>query len=75
MQVYQQLDFDVVPPDCNFIKNETLTQVFFPEFCKIVKDTYFAEHLRRAASSDMIVARFFCKTCCSLKWEIKGHQI
>ena len=28
----------------NFIKKETLTQVFFFEFCKISKNTFFTEH-------------------------------
>ena len=27
--------------DCNFIKKETLTQVFSCEICKIVKNIYF----------------------------------
>ena len=43
---------------CNFIKNETPEQVFSCEFCKWFKNTYFKEHLR-AASNDMIFARFF----------------
>ena len=30
---------------CNFIKNETLVQVFSCEFCEISKNTYFIEHL------------------------------
>ena len=29
----------------HFIKKETLSQVFFGEFCKIFKDTFFIEHL------------------------------
>ena len=33
-----------------FIKNKTLAQVPFCEFCKIFKNTYFEDHLRRAAS-------------------------
>ena len=33
MQVYQQLDIDIVPPACNFIKNETPAQMFPCEFC------------------------------------------
>ena len=32
MQVYQQLDVDIVPPICNFIKNETPPLVFSCEF-------------------------------------------
>ena len=31
---------------CNFIKIETLAQVFFCEFCEISKNTFFTEHLR-----------------------------
>ena len=30
---------------CNFIKKETLAQVFSCEFCEISKNTFFAEHL------------------------------
>ena len=30
---------------CNFIKKETLTQVFFSEFCEISRDTFFTEQL------------------------------
>ena len=32
--------------NCNFIKKETLVQVFSCEFCKISKNTLFTEHLR-----------------------------
>ena len=42
---------------CNFIKNETLTQVFSCEFCKIFKNTFFTEHLLTTA---------FCKKLCKL---------
>ena len=35
---------------CNFIKKETLAQVFSGEFCQVFKNTYFKEHLRTAAS-------------------------
>ena len=31
---------------CNFIKNETLTQLFFYEFCEILKNSFFMEYLR-----------------------------
>ena len=30
---------------CNFIKKETLTQVFSCEFCETSKNTFFTEHL------------------------------
>ena len=34
----------------NFIKKETLAQVFSCEFCEIFKNTFFTEHLRTTAS-------------------------
>ena len=30
---------------CNFIKKETLAQVFYCEFCEIFESTFFTEHL------------------------------
>ena len=39
---------------CNFIKKETLTQVFSCEFCKIFKNTFFTERLRTTASADYL---------------------
>ena len=36
----------------NFIKKETLTQVFFYEFCKIFRNSYFAEHVQTPASKN-----------------------
>ena len=35
---------------CNFIKKETLGQVFSCEFCEILKNTIFTEHLRAIGS-------------------------
>ena len=35
---------------CNFIKKETLTQVFSYLFCEIFKNTFFKDHLRGAVS-------------------------
>ena len=35
---------------CNFIKKETLAQVFYCEFCEISKNTFFTEHLQATAS-------------------------
>ena len=34
----------------NFIKKETMAQVFSCEFCKIYKNTFFTEHLWATAS-------------------------
>ena len=38
------------PQACNFIKKETLTQVFFCELCEISKKTVFTQHLWATAS-------------------------
>ena len=35
---------------CNFIKKETLAQLFFCEFFKISKNTFSTEHLQTTAS-------------------------
>ena len=38
------------PEACDFIKKETLAQVFPCKFCKVFKSTIFTEHLRTTAS-------------------------
>ena len=40
---------------CNFIKKETLAQVFSCEFYEISKNTFFTEHLRTTASISSFV--------------------
>ena len=35
---------------CNFIKKETLVQMFTCEFCETFKNTFFTEHLWTTAS-------------------------
>ena len=42
----------------NFIKKETLAQLFSCEFCEISKDTFFTEHLLPTASE--MLERQFC---------------
>ena len=42
---------------CNFIKKETLAQVFSCEFCKISKNTFLAEHLWATASSNLSLTK------------------
>ena len=42
------------PEPCNFIKKETLAQVFSCEFCEISKNTFFTEHLRATTSFSFI---------------------
>ena len=39
-----------MPEACNFIKKETLAQVFSCEFCEISKNNFFTEHLWTTAS-------------------------
>ena len=39
-----------MPQACNFIKKETLAQMFSCEFCGISKNTFFSEHLWETAS-------------------------
>ena len=39
----------------NFIKKETLVQVISCKFCKISKSTFFTEHLRTTASTNVSV--------------------
>ena len=39
---------------CNFIKKETLAQVFSCEFCQISRITFFTEHLWMTASDLLI---------------------
>ena len=48
--VLQKKAFLEIPQACNFIKKETLAQVFSCEFCEISKNTFSAEHLRTTAS-------------------------
>ena len=38
------------PEAFNFIKKESLTHVFFCEFCEIFKNTFFIEYCRTATS-------------------------
>ena len=43
-----------MPQTCNFIKKETVAQVFFCEPCKISKNTFFKEHLWTTASGPSV---------------------
>ena len=46
---------------CNFIKNETLTQVSSYEFCKIFENTFFKEHLWTTTSVSLTLPHQLCK--------------
>ena len=54
----QRLFFNKVaclrPEACNFIKKETLAQVFSCEFCNISKNTFFTEQLWTTASGCLV---------------------
>ena len=43
---------------CNFIKKETLAQVFCCEFCEISGNAFFTEYLRAAASVMWMLSNF-----------------
>ena len=40
-----RISFSIKLQACYFIEKETLTQVFSCEFCEILKNTFFIEHL------------------------------
>ena len=42
------------PEACNFVKKETLAQIFSCEFCEVFRNTFFTEHLWTTASYDTI---------------------
>ena len=45
------------PEAYNFIKKETLAQVFSCEFCEISKSTFFTEHLWATASKPLKIKK------------------
>ena len=52
---------------CNFIKKETLAQVFYCEFCEISKNTFSTEYLWTTASKQ--------RATCFIKWlYVKSSQ-
>ena len=57
---------------CNFIKKETLAQVFYCEFCEISKKIFFTEHLWVIASVPTIF-RFKDLICTKLiySWSLE----
>ena len=51
---------------CKFIKKETLTLMFFCEYCEIIKITVFAEHLRATAPKNIkvFIEKWSLDKCC-----------
>ena len=45
------LETDLRPKACNFIKKETLAQVFSCEFYEVYKNVFFTEHVWATASA------------------------
>ena len=60
---YATVSFLVNVQASNFIKKETLAQVFSCEFFKIFKDTLFTEHLWMTAYECLEVTLNECITC------------
>ena len=58
---------------CNFIKTETPIQVFFCEFWKSFKNTYFLVHLRTTASENWSIKNK--STVRSLLYRIAGFLV
>ena len=58
---------------CSFAKNNSGTVIFLMNLQNLWKH-FFCRLSARAASSDISIARFFCKDSCLLKWKIKGYQ-
>ena len=51
---------------CNFIKKETLAQVFSCEFCETSKNTFITEHIWTTASdyfSSIILELYYSSIC------------
>ena len=53
---------------CNFIKKETLAQVFSCEFCEIFKNTFFTEHLWTTASIIIWIFTVICLVIVSTRF-------
>ena len=47
--LWKKVFLEISPQACNFIKKETLTQMFSYEFCEIFNNTFFIEHLQETA--------------------------
>ena len=56
---------------CNFIKKETLAQVFSCEFCKISNNSFFTEYLRATASVSTKEQKF---TYCLFRRQVLSSQ-
>ena len=62
------------PQPCNFIKKETLSQVFSCKFCETFKSIYFEEHLRMTSSVLSLANLFEGKLLKQSEWVLKNHM-
>ena len=62
---------------CNFIKKETVAQVFSCKFCEISNNSFFTEHLRATASIrySLVIISFFLKLSSLAKFFFVGLNI
>ena len=51
------------PQACNFIKKDTLPQMFSREFCEISKNTFFTEYLWKTPSGHSPVCGLYLFCC------------
>ena len=52
-------NFNCRPQASNFIKKETLAQVFSRKFWEIFKNTYFTEHLWTIVSENDVISKVY----------------
>ena len=62
---------EILPKACNFIKKESLAQVFSCEFCEISKNIFFTEHLWATAS---VYFGFIECSYLHLFWQVFGRN-
>ena len=60
---------------CNFIKKETLAQVFSCEFCEISKNTFFTEHLRLLLAETIVSHEEFVQENQTFHFELGVFKI
>ena len=67
----------LLPEACNFVKKQTLAQVFSCEFCDIFKNTFFNGTPLVAASDDILkmIERYSDKSSDSLRIFISNNAI
>ena len=57
MQVYQRFHVDIVPLACNFVKDETLTQVFSFKFSKFL-ETFICQNIAKGLRRSCLAYKY-----------------